>query len=75
MRSERGGGGERGEPAGLEGGGSVGPWKMSGNGKKVPDMAVKAGKAIDCDGMLVTEEARTEFATLRRSFEDVNHQL
>jgi F-type H+-transporting ATPase subunit d len=52
---------------------------MSGNGaKKVADMAVKAGKSIDWDGMakmLVSEEARKEFATLRRTFEDVNHQL
>jgi F-type H+-transporting ATPase subunit d len=52
---------------------------MSGNGaKKVVDVAVKAGKAIDWDGMakmLVSEEARKEFATLRRTFEDVNHQL
>jgi hypothetical protein len=52
---------------------------MSGNGaKKVADMAVKAGKAIDWDGMakmLVSEEARKEVATLRRTFEDVNHQL
>jgi F-type H+-transporting ATPase subunit d len=39
---------------------------------------VKAGKSIDWDGMakmLVSEEARKEFATLRRTFEDVNHQL
>ncbi|CAL4999370.1 unnamed protein product [Urochloa decumbens] len=51
---------------------------MSGSGKKMADMAVKAGKAIDWDGMakmLVSEEARKEFATLRRTFEDVNHQL
>jgi hypothetical protein len=53
---------------------------MSGNGvvKKVADAAAKAGKAIDWDGlakMLVSEEARKEFATLRRTFEDVNHQL
>jgi hypothetical protein len=51
---------------------------MSGSGKKVVDVAVKAGKAIDWDGMakmLVSEEARKEFATLRRTFEDVNHQL
>ncbi|PUZ69478.1 hypothetical protein GQ55_2G111900 [Panicum hallii var. hallii] len=54
--------------------------KMSGNGvvKKVAGAAAKAGKAIDWDGlakMLVSEEARKEFATLRRTFEDVNHQL
>ena len=53
---------------------------MSGNGvvKKVADAATKAGKAIDWDGlakMLVSEEARKEFANLRRTFEDVNHQL
>uniref|UniRef100_K3ZXA9 Uncharacterized protein n=1 Tax=Setaria italica TaxID=4555 RepID=K3ZXA9_SETIT len=62
-------GGERGEAS-----------KMSGNAvvKKVADAAAKAGKAIDWDGlakMLVSEEARKEFATLRRTFEDVNHQL
>jgi F-type H+-transporting ATPase subunit d len=46
--------------------------------KKVTDLAAKAGKAIDWDGMakmLVSEEARKEFANLRRTFEDVNHQL
>ncbi|KXG35044.1 ATP synthase subunit d, mitochondrial [Sorghum bicolor] len=53
---------------------------MSGNGvvKKVSDAATKAGKAIDWDGlakMLVSDEARKEFANLRRTFEDVNHQL
>ena len=52
---------------------------MSGNGvKKVAEVAAKAGKAIDWDGMakmLVSEEARKEFFTLRRAFEDVNHQL
>jgi F-type H+-transporting ATPase subunit d len=53
---------------------------MSGSGvvKKVADAAAKAGKAIDWDGlvkMLVSEEARKEFATLRRTIEDVNHQL
>jgi len=70
---------ERGESAGPEGGGSGGPDNMSGNGaKKVVDVAVKAAKAIDWDGMakmLVSDEARKEFATLRRTFEDVNHQL
>jgi len=49
------------------------------SGKKVAEVAVKAGRrAIDWDGlakMLVSEEARKEFATLRRTFEDVNHQL
>uniref|UniRef100_A0A0D9X8X9 ATP synthase subunit d, mitochondrial n=1 Tax=Leersia perrieri TaxID=77586 RepID=A0A0D9X8X9_9ORYZ len=52
---------------------------MSGNGvKKVAEMAVKAGKTIDWEGMakmLVSDEARKEFNTLRRAFEDVNHQL
>ncbi|CAN6203752.1 unnamed protein product [Urochloa humidicola] len=53
---------------------------MSGSGvvKKVSDAAAKAGKAINWDGlakMLVSEEARKEFANLRRAFEDVNHQL
>ncbi|XP_062192352.1 ATP synthase subunit d, mitochondrial-like [Phragmites australis] len=52
---------------------------MSGNGaKKMAEVAAKAGRAIDWDGMakmLVSEEARKEFATLRRTFEDVNHQL
>jgi F-type H+-transporting ATPase subunit d len=46
--------------------------------KKVTDLAAKAGKAIDWDGMaklLVSEEARKEFATLRRTFEDINHQF
>ncbi|KAM0876937.1 hypothetical protein ACQ4PT_035828 [Festuca glaucescens] len=36
------------------------------SGKKVADVAVKAGRAIDWDGMakmLVSEEARKEFAT------------
>lgn len=53
--------------------------KMSGNGvKKVAEVAAKAGKAIDWEGMakmLVSDEARKEFNTLRRTFEDVNHQL
>lgn len=53
---------------------------MSGSGvvKKAADAAAKAGKAIDWDGMakmLVSEEARKEFANLRRAFGDVNHQL
>uniref|UniRef100_A0A0E0IDE2 Uncharacterized protein n=1 Tax=Oryza nivara TaxID=4536 RepID=A0A0E0IDE2_ORYNI len=52
---------------------------MSGNGvKKVAEVAAKAGKAIDWEGMakmLVSDEARKEFNTLRRTFEDVNHQL
>ncbi|KAM7274111.1 hypothetical protein ACFE04_028775 [Oxalis oulophora] len=51
---------------------------MSGSGKKIADVAFKAGKSIDWDGMaklLVTEEARKEFSTLRRAFNDVNSQL
>ena len=52
---------------------------MSGNGvKKVAEVAAKAGKAIDWEGMakmLGSDEARKEFNTLRRTFEDVNHQL
>ncbi|THU61066.1 hypothetical protein C4D60_Mb07t19370 [Musa balbisiana] len=52
---------------------------MSGNGvKKVAEVAAKATKSIDWDGMaklLVSDEARKEFANLRRSFDDVNHQL
>lgn len=51
---------------------------MSGAGKKVADVAFKAGKTIDWDGMaklLVSDEARREFATLRRAFDEVNHQL
>ncbi|KAH6814612.1 ATP synthase D chain [Perilla frutescens var. frutescens] len=51
---------------------------MSGAGKKVVDVAFKAGRNIDWDGMaklLVSEEARREFATLRRAFDEVNTQL
>ncbi|KAI4382748.1 hypothetical protein MLD38_008669 [Melastoma candidum] len=51
---------------------------MSGNGKKVADVAFKASKAIDWDGMaamLVSSEARKEFANLRRAFEEVNNEL
>ncbi|KAI3450518.1 hypothetical protein Pfo_007183 [Paulownia fortunei] len=51
---------------------------MSGAGKKVADVAFKAGKNIDWEGMaklLVSEEARREFATLRRAFDEVNTQL
>ncbi|KAL6871548.1 hypothetical protein ACP4OV_014377 [Aristida adscensionis] len=70
------------EITGGGGGGAERPAeaRMSGNGvaKKAADAAAKAGRAIDWDGlgrMLVSEEARREFATLRRAFEDVNHQL
>ncbi|KAJ4978915.1 hypothetical protein NE237_009695 [Protea cynaroides] len=48
---------------------------MSGSGKKIADVAVKASKGIDWDGMaklLVSDEARKEFANLRRTFEEVN---
>nr|XP_010915070.1 ATP synthase subunit d, mitochondrial [Elaeis guineensis] len=52
---------------------------MSGSGtKKVVEAAAKATKSIDWDGMaklLVSEEARKEFANLRRSFDEVNHAL
>ncbi|KAL0350439.1 UNVERIFIED_CONTAM: ATP synthase subunit d, mitochondrial [Sesamum radiatum] len=51
---------------------------MSGAGKKVVDVAFKAGKNIDWEGMaklLVSEEARREFGTLRRAFDEVNTQL
>ncbi|XP_022890778.1 ATP synthase subunit d, mitochondrial-like [Olea europaea var. sylvestris] len=51
---------------------------MSGVGKKIVDVAFKAGKTIDWEGMaklLVSDEARKEFATLRRAFDDVNTQL
>lgn len=47
-------------------------------GKKVVDVAFKAGKSIDWDGMaklLVSDEARKEFATLRRAFDEVNTSL
>lgn len=42
------------------------------------DVAFKAGKKIDWDGMaklLVTDEARREFFNLRRAFDEVNTQL
>ncbi|CAA0823172.1 ATP synthase subunit d- mitochondrial [Striga hermonthica] len=51
---------------------------MSGAAKKVVDVAFKAGRTIDWDGMaklLVSDEARKEFATLRRAFDEVNNQL
>ncbi|KAK2997399.1 hypothetical protein RJ639_024919 [Escallonia herrerae] len=51
---------------------------MSGAGKKVADVAFKASKSIDWDGMgkmIVSEEARREFATLRRAFDEVNTTL
>ncbi|MCD7469553.1 hypothetical protein HAX54_008662 [Datura stramonium] len=51
---------------------------MSGTVKKIADMTFKAGRTIDWDGMaklLVTDEARKEFSSLRRAFDDVNSQL
>ncbi|WRX12481.1 ATP synthase [Theobroma cacao] len=51
---------------------------MSGAGKKVVDVAFKASKKIDWEGMaklLVSDEARKEFATLRRAFDEVNSTL
>ncbi|XP_068660084.1 ATP synthase subunit d, mitochondrial-like [Aristolochia californica] len=46
--------------------------------RKVTDVAVKASKAIDWDGMaklLVSDEARKEFSNLRHAFDEVNHAL
>ncbi|KAF5773258.1 putative ATP synthase, F0 complex, subunit D [Helianthus annuus] len=51
---------------------------MSGAGKKVADVAFKASRTIDWEGMakmIVTEEARKEFSSLRRAFEEVNSTL
>lgn len=51
---------------------------MSGPGKKVVDVAFKAGKTIDWEGMakmLVSDDARREFSNLRRAFDEVNTQL
>ncbi|CAI8604214.1 unnamed protein product [Vicia faba] len=51
---------------------------MSGPAKKVVDVAFKAGKNIDWEGMaklLVSDEARREFSGLRRAFDEVNSQL
>ncbi|PPS13637.1 hypothetical protein GOBAR_AA06944 [Gossypium barbadense] len=51
---------------------------MSRPGKKVVDVAFKASKNIDWEGMaklLVSDEARKEFATLRRTFDEVNSTL
>ena len=52
--------------------------KMGGTTKKVVDVAFKASRNIDWDGMaklIVSDEARKEFATLRRAFDEVNHTL
>ncbi|XP_010525410.1 PREDICTED: ATP synthase subunit d, mitochondrial-like [Tarenaya hassleriana] len=51
---------------------------MSGAGKKIVDVAFKASRTIDWDGMaklLVSDEARKEFSNLRRAFDEVNSQL
>ena len=51
---------------------------MSGAGKRVVDFTFKASKNIDWDGMaklLVSDEARREFANLRRAFNEVNNEL
>ncbi|CAL5196198.1 unnamed protein product [Lathyrus oleraceus] len=51
---------------------------MSGPAKRVVDVAFKAGKNIDWEGMaklLVSDEARREFSGLRRAFDEVNSQL
>ncbi|KAM7502044.1 hypothetical protein LguiB_000948 [Lonicera macranthoides] len=51
---------------------------MSGAGKKVVDVAFKASKSIDWEVMaklLGSDEARKEFATLRRAFDEVNSTL
>ncbi|KAB1994224.1 hypothetical protein ES319_D13G085000v1 [Gossypium barbadense] len=51
---------------------------MSRPGKKVVDVAFKASKNIDWEGMaklLVSDEARKEFATIRRTFDEVNSTL
>ncbi|KAL9687304.1 hypothetical protein QQ045_031704 [Rhodiola kirilowii] len=52
---------------------------MSGAGKKVVDAAKKATKTtIDWDGLaklLISDEAKKEFANLRRTFDEVNHAL
>ncbi|KAL9241298.1 hypothetical protein vseg_015424 [Gypsophila vaccaria] len=51
---------------------------MSGVGKKIADVTLKASNKIDWEGMaklLVSDEARREFFNLRRAFDDVNSQL
>ncbi|KAG4123122.1 hypothetical protein ERO13_D11G308400v2 [Gossypium hirsutum] len=51
---------------------------MSGLGKKVVDVTFKASKNIDWEGMaklLVSDEARKEFTTLCRTFDEVNSTL
>ncbi|TYI21278.1 hypothetical protein ES332_A03G158800v1, partial [Gossypium tomentosum] len=47
-------------------------------GEESLDVAFKASKNIDWEGMaklLVSDEARKEFATLRRTFDEVNSTL
>ena len=44
--------------------------------KKMGEVVVKAGKAIDWDGMakmLISDEARKELANLSRAFDEDNH--
>ena len=51
---------------------------MNGVAKKIADVTFKAGKTIDWEGMaklIVSDEARKEFANLRRTFDEVNSQL
>nr|GEU29734.1 ATP synthase subunit d, mitochondrial [Tanacetum cinerariifolium] len=51
---------------------------MIGVMKKVSDVAFKASKTIDWEGMakmIVTDEAKKEFSSLRRAFEEVNSTL
>ncbi|XP_020246201.1 ATP synthase subunit d, mitochondrial-like [Asparagus officinalis] len=52
---------------------------MSGSGKKAVETAAKAARSmIDWDGMakvLITDEARKEYANLRRAFDEVNNEL
>ncbi|XP_010253541.1 PREDICTED: ATP synthase subunit d, mitochondrial-like isoform X2 [Nelumbo nucifera] len=51
---------------------------MSGAGKKIADVAVKASKGIDWDGMaklLVSEEARKKFSSLHVAFDEVRSTL
>ena len=51
---------------------------MSGTVKKAADVAFKASKNIDWEGMaklLVSDEARKEFSGLRRAFDEVNSTL
>ncbi|CAN0909312.1 ATP synthase subunit d, mitochondrial [Linum grandiflorum] len=51
---------------------------MSGTVKKAADVAFKASRNIDWEGMaklLVSDEARKEFSGLRRAFDEVNSTL